>query len=45
VWWDIGSNTLFGDNDGNKTADFAIKITLVGLSYLQADDIVMMLVF
>ena len=39
VWWDKASSTLYGDVDGNKTADFAIKISLVGLTQLQATDI------
>jgi Ca2+-binding RTX toxin-like protein len=41
VWWDSGSNTLFGDNNGNTIADFAIKVSLVGSTQLQAADIVL----
>ncbi len=41
VWWESESNTLYGDVDGNKTADFAIKVSLVGLTQLQATDIVL----
>jgi Ca2+-binding RTX toxin-like protein len=41
VWWDSLSNTLYGDVDGDKTADFAIKVSLVGFLQLQAADIVL----
>ena len=39
VWWDSASSTLYGDVDGNKTVDFAIKVGLVGLTQLVATDI------
>ena len=41
VWWDSGSNTIFGDNDGNTNADFAIKVSMVGLTQLPLADIVL----
>jgi Ca2+-binding RTX toxin-like protein len=39
VWWDSASSILYGDVDGNKTVDFAIKVSLVGLTQLVATDI------
>jgi hypothetical protein len=41
VWWDSGSNTIYGDNNGNTNADFAIKVSLVGFTQLQVADIVL----
>ena len=41
VWWDSGSNTIYGDNNGNTTADFAIKVSLVGLTQLQAAEFIL----
>jgi uncharacterized delta-60 repeat protein len=39
VWWDEG--TLYGDNNGDATADFAIAVTLVGISEIKATDVIL----
>jgi hypothetical protein len=41
VWWDSTTTTLYGDVSGNTDADFAIKVSLVGITQLQAADIVL----
>lgn len=44
VWWESGgsdSGTIYGDVNGDATADFGIEIGLVGLSQIEAKHIVL----
>jgi hypothetical protein len=39
VWWDSGM--LYGDVSGDAVADFAIQVSLVGLSEMRATNVVL----